>query len=52
MMAAVVLEHDIVEHQFDSNYMDVALIFLSCLIAVVLNITSFGKIMVQKFPFR
>jgi len=43
-IAAVPLERGIVQHRFDPNYSDVALIVLTCLIAMVMNVTSFGLI--------
>eukprot|EP00802_Teleaulax_amphioxeia_P022061 Tamp_22473.p1 GENE.Tamp_22473~~Tamp_22473.p1 ORF type:complete len:344 (+),score=55.33 Tamp_22473:46-1077(+) len=44
ILAAVPLERDIMTHRFDNNYTDVALIALTCLIAMVMNVTSFGLI--------
>ena len=42
LIGALVLESDIRTHTFDDHYTDVALILLTCLLAMVMNVTSFG----------
>mmetsp|Transcript_22929 Transcript_22929/g.74773 ORF Transcript_22929/g.74773 Transcript_22929/m.74773 type:complete len:362 (-) Transcript_22929:70-1155(-) len=44
LASVVVVEPNVTSHTFSSNYVDVALIVLTCLIAMVMNVTSFGLI--------
>jgi len=44
VIAALLFEHDILNHKFDTQNLDIFWIAITCLLAMLLNVTSFGLI--------